>query len=278
MRIAEKLSKYVEDNPQEIYIDYRDELSNEQVNEILEGKADEVRDQIEEDAYGWDNDYSYYWEQCTEDTGISKEEIDKWLEEDGFYPSQVLTDSGWRQLIGNTSVYITATVWDAEWNFNNWAYGGPVNYSDVKESLKILGVNPLDFKNLRSGGSMSGGDRLKGWFPDMPNREAKVNVKDLWDNMIVLYDGVLNFCLGDLEEVMDVIAGDSKNLTFKKGTNVVMYDFGNGAGITEVELTEDVTIPRKKVEFRNDNDSKYGIQACYGFMHGYWREGSVQNG
>ena len=111
----------------------------------------------------------------------------------------------------------------------------------------------------------------------MPNRKPAVDVNELRGNMIVLYDGVLNFCLGDLAQVAEVASGETKNITFKAGTNVVMYDFGNGAGITEVQLKEDVTIPRKKVEFKNDNESRYGIQSCYGFVHSYWTEGSVEN-
>lgn len=273
--IEDKMVEYVENHPVEIYVDYRDELSDKQVDEILAGRADGVREEIEMDYY--DEEYSYYWEEMRQELGCSKDDVNDWLENDGFYPSHDLTDSGWRQLIRNTSVCITATVWDAEWNFNNWSCGGPVNYSDVKTALKVLGVNPLEFKKLMSGGSMSGGDSLKGWFPDMPDREAKVNAKDLWDNLIVLYDGVLNFCLGDLEDVIEVLKDDSKNIIINKGTNVVMYDFCNGAGITEVKLIGNVTIPRKMVEFKNDKNNKYGIQECYGFVHSYWEEGSIRN-
>lgn len=271
----EKMAEYVERHPKEVYIDYRDELTTEQVTQILEGKGNNVRWKIEEDAQWYDDDMSFYWQEMCDELGCEQEDIDKWLENDGFYPDYEVTENDWKRLLRNTTVYITATVWDAEWNFGNWAYGGPVNYSDVKETLKILGVNPFEFKQLKVGGSMSGGDQLKGWFPDMPNREPKINPQDLWDNMIVLYDGVLNFCLGDLENIMEVLSEDPKYITFKKGTNIVMYDFANGAGITDTTLTEDLTIPRKMIEFRNDADNKYGIQECYGFVHSYWAEGEI---
>ena len=85
----------------------------------------------------------YYWTKMREDLGVERWEIEEWLSsEDGFWPATVLDDYEWKKLLSNTSVEITATVWDAEWNFYNWAYGGPVNYSDVKESLRILGINP----------------------------------------------------------------------------------------------------------------------------------------
>lgn len=277
--IEDKIAEYVDNHPEDIYIDYSDELSNEQVNKILEGKADSVRWEIEDNIdYAFTpEDFSYYWENLIDEVGCTQDDIDDWLEDGGFYPAHSLDDHGWRQLLRNTKVYITGTVWEADWNFNNWAYGGPVTYSDVKESLKILGVNPYEFKKLQSGGSQTQGPgELKGWFPDMPQREPKIDTKDLWDNTIVLFDGVLNFCIGDLENIAEVLKEESKEITFTKGTNVVMYDFGNGAGITEVELTSDVTIARKKVTFRNDAENTYGIQECFGFVHSYWAQGGIR--
>lgn len=278
--IEDKIAEYVENNGIEIYVDYNDSLSEAQVDSILEGKAYEVRDEIEMeyDRYSDGVDLQYYWEECREATGASQEDIDGWLEKDGFYPSDGLSDYDWKKLLNYTHVNIVGIVWDAEFNFNNWAYAGPVNYSDVKESLKILGVNPLDFKRHLTGGSMtSGPGKLRGYFPDMPNRVPKVEVKDLYDNMCSLYDGVMHFCFGDLEEIAEVLASDSKNVTIKKGTNVVFYDRGNGAGITEVELIGDITIPRKMLEFRNDTSNSYGVQACYGFTNNYWTEGHIHN-
>ena len=276
----QKFSEYVENNSNEIFVDYNDSLSSEQVTQILEGKAEDVRFDIEDNAANCMDRDDYYWTKMREDLGVERWEIEEWLSsEEGFWPSTVLDDYEWKKLLSNTSVEITATVWDAEWNFYNWAYGGPVNYSDVKESLRILGINPLDFKKAFDDSSVSlgGSHRLRGYFPDMPNRKPAVDVNELHGNMIVLYDGVLNFCLGDLAQVAEVASGETKNITFKAGTNVVMYDFGSGAGITEVQLKEDVTIPRKKVEFKNNNESRYRIQSCYGFVHSYWKEGSVQN-
>jgi len=282
--IEDKICSYVENNSEKIYIDYRDELSSEQVNEILEGKADQVRCDIEEYAMcnsGYDGEFDYYWEKCRDETGATQEDIDGWLAEDGFYPSYYLDDHGWNQLISNTTVNISGVMWNADWNFYDWAYSGPVNYSDVRESLKVLGINPKDFLDkLRGGSRTSGPGVLKGWFPDMPAREAKVSVDELYDNMCSLYNGVLHFCFGDLADIIDVVSSDSKNLVIKKGTNLVMYDRSNGAGITEAQLTGDVTIKRKDIEFLNDNErsSGYGVQACYGFVQSYWNEGSVHNG
>lgn len=275
--IEDKIFEYVDSHQEDIYINYNDKLSTDQVRLILDGEAEDVRDNIEID-YTEGIDLTTYWKTMCEELGCTMDDVDDWLAADGYLPYHNLSDHEWKQLLRNTNVYITATLWDADWNFNNWAYGGPVTYSDVKESLKVLGINPLEFKKLMTGGSMtSGTGKLRGYFPDMPNRIAKVDVKELWENMSVLYDGVLNFCLGDLENIAEVLKDNPKNITFKKGTNVVMYNFNNGAGITELPLTGDVTVPRSKIEFRIDSDNRMGIQACYGFVHKYWEEGSIQS-
>lgn len=274
---CDKIESYIENNGIEIYIDYRDELSTEQVNQILEGKAEDVRCEIEENCWG-DETPDYYWEELCEEVGITEEQLELYKDSDRMvWPSYYLDDHGWNQLLRNTSVNISAIMWQNEWNFNNWAYGGPVHYSDVKETLKTLGINPKDFHDKIRGGSATMGEgRLKGWFPDMPNRVPVVKLDDLFDNMCVLYDSVMSICLGNLEEVMEVIESDSKTIVFGKGTNIVFYEYGGGAGVTEVELQEDLVVRRKDVEFRNDADFRYGVQACYGFTQSYWNEGSVR--
>lgn len=274
--IEDKIEEFVENNPEPIYVDYSDELSTEQVDKILEGKSQEVRDEIEFNASSYGYGLDYYWERCREVTGASQDDIDDWLSESGFYPSFHLEDYDWTRLLRNTTVNISAIVPEAEWNFNSWAYGAPIDYSDVRESLKILGIDPYEFRDVATGGSKTMGEgKFKGWFPKLPNRTRKVDPKELYDNMCVLYDGMLHFCLGDLEEVAEVLEKDPKYVTFKKGTNIVMYDRLNGAGITEAKLLDDVKIQRKNVEFRNDTRNSYGVQACYGFVQGYWEEGGL---
>lgn len=283
IKIAEEqmvaIAKYIEDNPIEIYVDYRDELGEKQVDAILEGRADEVRDELEMDYDMYGDGLDYYWDELCTELELTREQLDLWKESDeAFWPSYYLDDHGWNQLLSNTTVNIVGIMWQAEWNFYNWAYSGPVHYTDVKETLKVLGINPKEFHDkLRGGSATAGQGQLKGWFPDMPQRKAAVDINELYDNMCSLYDGVVHFCFGDLADLVDVVSSDSKELTVKKGTNVVMYDRNNGAGITEVELKEDIKIRRKDIEFQNDTNNRYGVQACYGFSQSYWEEGSIHN-
>lgn len=272
-------SNYVENNCIEIYVDYNNKLSDDQIQSVLDGKTEEVRLSIEDD-YAQDVDSSrYYWEIMADELKVDKQEIMDWLQDEGFYPSAYLDDTSWSQLLGNSRTYITGTMWNVEFNFNGWAYGQPLTYSDVKDALKVLNVNPAEFKALRTGGSATSGEgQFRGYFPNMPKREAAVNIKDLYDNLIALYDGVLNFCLSDLAEAAEVLQGDSKYVTFKAGTNIVMYQFGNGAGITDAKLIKDVTVKRSEIEFRNDGVAKYGIQECYGFVSSFWSSGGMRDG
>lgn len=282
MDTEDRIARYIEDNPLEVYVDYRDELSDKQMEQVLAGNSDEVRCDIEMnyDTYSEGEELSYYKDEMSTALDISIEDIDRWFDgPDSFYPGYNLDDHDWSRLLRNSKTYITATVEEACWNFNNWAYGYPLEYGDVKEALKLLNVNPKEFRDLATGGSMtSGPGKVKGYFPNMPQREAAVDIKDLYDNMCSLYDGQMSFCLADLEEAAEVGSSDSKNIVFKKGTNVVMYNFGCGAGITEVELIKDVTIPRKMVDIDLDSSYAYGIQDCYGFTHDYWEKGGIQNG
>lgn len=270
--IEDKIATYVDSHPDEIYVDYRDELTNDQVDKVLEGKSDEVIDGIELDYYDYDNEHlSYYWEQCIKETGCSQEDIDEWLSFEGYYPSTSLIESDWKKLVRGTTTYITATLWDYNFNLSGLAYNQPVEYRDVRDTLKLLGVNPSIFRDL----VLEHGYHTKGWFPNMEDRKPAIDIKTMWDNIITFYDGVVNFLLGDLEQVSEAVSSDSKYLIFKKGTPVIMYEFMNGAGIAEFTLLEDVKIKRKEVIFKNDLENRYGIQSCYGFVRSHWNEGSV---
>lgn len=274
----ELIARYIESNPLECYVDYNDELSDDLVDMLLKGKKQDVIWKIEDMYYDSTGDLEWYWQELIEEVGCTREQLDEWLSTDGFYPSHEMSDGNFSRLLNNTTSYITATLWDADYNFYNWAYGYPLTYSDVKETLRLLNINPREFKELVCGGSTSGVGKIKGWFPDLPERQPCVDVKELWQNMLTLYDGVMNFLLGDLANVSEVLADNPEQITFKAGTNIVMYNFTSGAGITETKLIRDLTLPRKIIDFRNDKPNTYGIQSCYGFTNNYWREGEISNG
>lgn len=48
----------------------------------------------------------------------------------------------------------------------------PIHYRVLKELLKEFGINPYDFWILS-------GDKVCGWFPDLPDRKPKISVDKL---------------------------------------------------------------------------------------------------
>lgn len=268
-KLWDKFAEYVENTPYEIYIDYRDELSQEQVTEILAGNKLDVIDEIEDSYFSQMEFDDIYWKEMAENLDVGVSEVEEWLQNDGYYPTHTLDDYDFSRLMRGTRTEIAAIATNAEYNFESWAYGNPVNYSDVRYTLKVLGINPLEFKNKFE----TQGHRFKGWFPDLKNRVAKVCIDDLEPQG--LFNGTLVFCLGNLENVVDVLDQNKKKVTFKAGTNIVIYDYLNGAGITETELLEDVEMERRDITFRNDNDSTYGIESCYGFGNNFWAKGEM---
>ena len=49
-----------------------------------------------------------------------------------------------------------------------------IHYEAFAELFKHLGINPYEFYKLSEG-------RVEGWFPDLPEREPKVDVKEFAD-------------------------------------------------------------------------------------------------
>lgn len=47
-----------------------------------------------------------------------------------------------------------------------------IHYSVFKDLFKIFGINPYDFRVLS-------GDKVCGYFPDLPHREPKISVDRL---------------------------------------------------------------------------------------------------
>lgn len=265
------IRQYIENNPEEIYIDYNSELSKEQVQKILDGKKDDVWADIEDFAYSCSECDDYYWDAMQSKLSLTAEELEAWKKSDDFQePSQTLTEDGWNRLLDYTPTHITGTVWGAEWNFDNWAFSGPLDYSDVKNTLRILGINPKEFFD-----KIRDERTITGWFPDIKDRVPAVDIDKLCA-INSLYDGVMNFMFGDLKEVSAVLSSSSEHVVIGKGTHVVMYNSAVGAGIVDLPLTRDVTLRRKDIDIRDDRSSLYGVEECYGFGHQEWKKGSIR--
>lgn len=133
-----------------------------------------------------------------------------------------------------------AEVPDATWNLDAWNNKDAIPYSGIKEALRILGINPNEFFM-----KLPIGYKAKGWYQNLPNRKAKIDIEDLFKPKS-LSNGTLNFVLKDNE----LMKSENKYLTFPAGTKVVMYDHLNNKEILSTVLKEDVQVHRLLVQFR----------------------------
>lgn len=51
-------------------------------------------------------------------------------------------------------------------------YMDKIHYGALQELLKHLGINPYEFMRLNE-------DKVEGWFPDLPDRVPKADIKEL---------------------------------------------------------------------------------------------------
>ena len=266
----DRCTAYVESHSIEIYVDYRDELTAEQIGQILEGAAegpdkglealDAVEEEITENARLNDDYYlGDYFETMAADLGCDVEDVDDWRENDPdmFYPSYWTDMTRW---LRNSCAHITAKLLDADGERVSLPFGYASEWEpdnpDVAYFCQVLGVNPsslavavradnvLDFENRR--------DRT----------DPAIDVDMLRTNLCVNYDGVVCFMLDDPASVVEALGAETVVLV--RGTTLLVYDYFQGAGITEAILLRDVEIPRSRLSFDVDNGNHYGIDSCYG--------------
>ncbi len=270
------IERYLTRFPFEIFVDYSDELSAQEVDDIVENGVhlDEIRSSIEELAADYSHEsLGYYCDVLCEELDIDRAIVQQYFDENG-YPCQILTDSGLSQIIGNTGVCVTATVnssQDFALRLGESAYGAPVSYDDVREVTDLFDINPRElWAELNEALEVT---PASSW-PSLPSRRnPAISSKDLVNNICTLYDAAPMFLLGDLAEVIDALASDK--VTIKSGTNVVFGNTWIGATTSEVELLRDLTVERSRLTFANDLTTTYGLQDICGYVSSYWTDGHI---
>jgi hypothetical protein len=272
---------YVEEHAIEIYPDYHDKLSAEQIRSVLEGYSEspdkglEALDAIECEIsrYAMCNNMDYYlplyFEEMADALDVDPEAIDDWRNNDPdmFYPSFWTDIHAW---LRNSEAHITAKLLDADGNrvvlpFGYASEWDPDN-EDVDYFCEALGLNPRRLAEAIHAEQAP-------MFEDRTERtDPAINATELLTNLCVRYDGVVCFMLDDPASVVKALQAESVTLT--RGTTLIVYDYFQGAGITEAILLRDVTLPRGRLSFDVDNDNRYGIDSCYGGRTD-WGAGSV---
>ncbi len=187
----DKIVKYVQDNPIEIYWDYRDELSKEQIEEIFadtstEEKLMECVWSVQDSIMDMNLDYSFSLETEFQDQVLKEFDLED-IEDDrkeSLYElirDNIVFDWNFDKLFSKSSVNVVVT---AHSNYDclssDWAMESTYEYYDsyFGDMLDFLNINPAKFKEevdkidyLNTGGE----------FPDLPERNDKevIKIEDL---------------------------------------------------------------------------------------------------
>lgn len=254
-----EIAAFVEANPYTVYGDYRDELSDEQIDLLLEDrqKFDEAWWEVEINA----SDYAEWGELHGE---IIEKFGERIMEEfpDDFAKNDEADDLEWRDMpqevvdafhensvvdcsdllktcLRNSSAYFVAVPLDHDSPDSDEGRIGPPN-GDLDEE-----VNEARQKYLADKFG------IDGWAAESCYYHESLKVM-----------GKL-----DLEEVYE--KGQPKAITIGPDSSLIFHTGWNGSGcMGDVKATKTVTLPAR---FQRDC-GKYGIQAVYGFVGSVWAE------
>lgn len=253
----EEIQKYLDDHPVELFWDCRDGLSKEQVTLLLEGKVVEVQDGIWEDNIDYICDLE--WDAIKWAAYHVWPGLDSSLDIDGLVSKlreyvNVTIDMDLERLVRNTSAYICVELpveHDSYWR----------DYSDVRDELEFFGINPAElrefFPDVR-------------WYACQTRKNPILKTRDLveaWVNC--RYSGSWHAML-DAGEVLELAMKDKLHgkLRLKKGANIIIHDYWNGASSMNEPLLADIEVEAK--EIYHDGASRYGIQSCCAFIDESW--------
>ena len=288
-----EIEEYCNDNPLDLFWDYRDGLSEEQVDKLLNGEVWEVYD----DIYEWNTDYIWELEETFVRDNIMP---DFWhyfmglpnvpyIDIDDLHDGQiselasqlelrqfVIVDINLKYMASNTFVNITLDlpVVDDDYAHSPINYG--MYYDDLEPTLDFFKVNPrsmLKYFNV---------DDPEAW-PNIPDRNINklVSPKQLaesWINMF--YNGNYVAMLGgylDLLDIAEVIRQKSETpdkrlmATLAKGTRIICHDFMNGSSGTDFVLLKDLKVEvTGQNSLHRDGKHKYGVQDVCGYVGDVW--------
>lgn len=245
-----KCIKYLQENPLEMYFDYRDQLSLEQVEKIM--TSEEEYQDLENEI--WENNIDYIGE--LEDQLINNmkgefSELEQFetpeIREEFLEYLCVNVDI--KQLLKNTPSVRIRVVIHSNYEGVGWQDRGE---GDFKESDYIREVKKL----------------LKGKY------EEKSFQQEL-DNICSSVNQLIFYMKCDVEDLIGIKEKFQKKITIPKNSWMGFYDCWNGSGSTlEVKPLEDITLKKQwgKSEYNTidivlDENNKYSVENVYGLCN-----------
>jgi hypothetical protein len=257
----------------DLYVDYQDQLSDDQILKIC--KADNKMDAFYDELEEFVRDSTWYAED--EVLAIVK---DNWDEEEygGFIQFQDAITDYLREIVYfnfnynhflSQDVYVNVLVDTGDSNYdytlNNFASYNASNDEEIDEESSILwlvrqqGYTKEQLENAAWNGEYGGSKFLKSVHTELVNVSTHMNALAFFVTMT-------------LQEYIDF--SDSKqSLILGKDTSCGLYDCWNGAGgCLEIKLEKDVVIPHEYIEAHIDGTRGYSIDEIYGMMNSFWTD------
>ena len=286
-----KFIKELEDSTNEIYWDYNDELSDEQINKILNGKKDDVQEEIWENNidYGTDNEFNIIKEALSSlnielDNDVEIWDLRDWYSD--YVPGLDINLSSLMRNITPSLRIIMFTNYDCLPSHYMHDYGNGYTYDDyLKDIIDLFNLNPALVKKEMLAHNWD----VKGSWPNKKNRNGKEYVK--YSDFIIELENNLGcslinfFGTTDLDDFLN--NQNIKEITITKGSYAGLLDHSQGGGsVWEMKILRDLTIKldvpytKDKCKYNTfelvtdeDNGYGYGANEIAGVSSDFWKAG-----
>jgi hypothetical protein len=260
-----------------IYVDYRDELSDSQVKDIVESenKMDAFYETLDE--YVMETSDNEHWsivetieknwnEELYGEFDEVLEEVREWIHETVYinFPYEHFLK---KEVCVN--VIVDNGDGDHDFTLNNFASYNASEGEEIEEESSILwlveqqGYTKSDLEHALENYDEIENTFLKSVVDELTNVTSHMNALSFFVRMT-------------LEEYFDMC--DSKNdLTVNERTSCGLYDPWMGAGgMLEIALEKNITIPYSMMRVEVDGTSGYGVQEIYGVASDLWTETIIE--
>lgn len=245
-----RMAKWCEDNPAELFADYRDELPAHMAQMILDGEFDEFWGEVREmefQATDYPEFWTYWEDEFADEFGYdSFDDMPERVKDIAFENRWIDSRDFVRTITQNTTVHINAILhkrdgeliyapnamaWDAE------------EYERARYVKRAFGIDGRPAKIAYDIDAIYGGCDME--------CAVVIGTLDLWT------------ILENRKLPTHITVGpcDADNLLF--------YEFFNGAGnMGALKIQKERKFP---ATFHVDGSRGYGIDSCYGFVGSVWR-------
>ena len=243
-----KVREYLQDNPVTIYWDYRDSLSLEQVEDIMNGKLWEIESDIRERNIDYICGLEDNLLEELKGNFVELSDMDVFDLREEFIDS-VHVDININELLRNTPDVRIRVVIHSNYEGVNYADRGN---GDFKDSEYIKEIKKL----------------LRGKYD-------KKSFQDELDNICSSCNQLIFYFKSSVEDLIDINKNFKNKVTIPKEALCGFFDSWNGSGsLLEIKLLKDVTLKKQwgetkydSVDIVLDEKNSYSVEATYGLCN-----------